>query len=1041
MKNKLVNLFLSFLALCMAGTINAQLTKINGVVSNSNGIPLTGAKITSVEGKNKAFSGRDGQYSLEINDKSSAVIFSMAGYQSQTVQLSFDEETNVSLERAETYDLDETVFFGNQSQRKGELTGAVSTVTSEVLDRAPVGNLSQSLTGRLPGLYTYEGYSEPSRTSTTLRLRGTTTIRGNGPLVVIDGFPYAYNSNELFEYISAMEVDNIAVLKDASAQALYGIQGADGVIVITTKRGSQGKLKIDLKIDQTFEQTSTKRTFIGSDEFIPMRNQAGYNDGLGRYNFFSKEVEDHFVAGDNKELYPSNDWRALNMREISNMQRVNLNVTGGNSRALIFTNLNVMHQDGMWKTDQTKYDPNNNFVWANFRSNVDVKLNDYLSAMLNLSGNIKREKTPGNSALTYGFADVLYYRMYSLPPYIYGPVTPKVIDPVTGETLDEGGGVVVTPTEPYTAYAAINRVGYYQHTVTNIYAQSALKIDLGFLTKGLDLAGYAGYQTNAVRHFSNSQTFANWVRTSNYDELEFVRIGTAEDTPLRTSVGYSFYYNLNFKGILNYNRNFGAHHVNGVGYALYQALHTADTGSPAFLPYKRINSGVSVSYDYGDRYYLKLDLGYSGSEQYSKENRFTAFPAISAGWVLSNESFIKEQASWLSYLKLRASYGKAGVDRSGLGRYVYMDNITLTGGAHIGYLAYTVNEQQAANPFISPEIVKKQNYGFDLTLFNNLAISANVFREKTDNMVSGGVSIIPDYQGIPLGYYPKVNTGIFENKGYEITLDYTKEINKDLTFNLGGWIANSKNKVVYNDETERADDYAFRKREEGYPFGQQWGYIVDKSNGNGYFNSQEEIDNSNLSYEIGTPRPGYLKYYDLNNDGIINDKDVAPLGHGNNPSYVYAFHGELRYRNFDLSVMFQGVADFYIIDMSASRTEQHFEGVYSALHRKAWTAERYANGEEITYPALSTIANSNNTAASTFFLEDKSYLRLKNMVIGYTFPKKISNVIGADKLRLYMNGQNLLTWHHLDLDDYGPEGNIWSIPVYRLYNIGLSVTF
>ena len=400
-----------------------------------------------------------------------------------------------------------------------------------------------------------------------------------------------------------------------------------------------------------------------------------------------------------------------------------------------------------------------------------------------------------------------------------------------------------------------------------------------------------------------------------------------------------------------------------------------------------------------------------------------------------------DNAGWLSLLKLRASYGKTANDRSGLGRYIYLDDISLvTGGPLVGYLRYFVDERQAANPYLKPEISTKQNYGIDLTLFNHLAVSADVFTEKMDNMVAGGASITPEYQGIPLAYFPRVNTGIFENRGYEISLDYTKDINGNLSFNVGGWVAYTKNKVIFSDEEERADDYAYRKRIEGYSVGQQFGYIVDESNGNGFFNSQEEIDNSNLVYEVGTPRPGDLKYYDLNNDGIINDKDKAPVGFGAIPRYTYAFHADVRYRNFDLSVLFQGIGEFHRVDMQNGRVEHGFEGMYSEWHKNAWTAERYANGEKITYPALSTRANSNHQENS-FFMEDKSYLRLKNLTFGYTFPQKASNAIGADKIRIYVSGQNLLTWHNLTTNEYGPEGNYVSIPVYRLYNIGLSVKF
>lgn len=1041
MKNILLKILLQFFMFLIIGTLSAQVSVINGVVNDSHGKPIDGVAITTFNGKNKAVTGRDGQYTLNIEDNSSLVVFSYPGYRSQTVPVGNESLINISLQRAETYDLDETVFFGFSSQKKGDISGAVSRVKGKELESSPTANLSQSFAGRISGLYTYESYSEPSRAETTLRARGVNSIRANTPLIVIDGFPYDYDSNQIFEYISASEVESITLLKDASTQALYGIQGANGVLVITTKRGAQGKLKIDVKLDQTFEQTSTKPTFVNSADFVQLRNQAGYNDGNGEYHYFSERDVANFISGEYPDYYPNNNWREMFMKDFAHMQRANINLTGGNNRAVFYTNMNVMHQGGLWKTDQTKYKSNNDFLWVNFRSNVDVKLNQFLSASLNLSGNIKSERTP-SGRIEYGqFASAVYYRMYTIPSYVYGPVTPEVVDPVSGEIIVPGGEVTATTTEPVSAYSVINRMGYSKYTKTNVYAQFALKADLGFITEGLNLAGYFGYQANAQNVLYNWQEFEAWRRTDYFDELSFVRNGTSENTPLAQGKGGHFYYNLNFKGILDYKRSFGNHNVSGMAYAFYQNLNKADGGSPALLPYKRLTAGVEATYNYADRYFLKLNASYSGSEQYSPENRFAFVPAVSAAWVVSNESFM-DNAEWLSHLKLRASYGKAANDRSGLGRYVYLDNITLTQGAHIGYLGYNVTEGQAANPEIEPEISVKQNYGIDFSLFNNLAVSMDVFKERMENMVAGGTSITPSYQGIPLGNFPQVNSGIFENKGFEVTLDYTKAINSDLSFNIGGWLAYTENKVIYSDESERADDYVYRKRTEGFSWGQEFGYIVDKSNGNGYFNSQQELDESNLVYEIGNPRVGYLKYHDLNSDGIINEKDQAPLGFGGVPRYTYAFHGKVNYKNFDLSFLFQGVADYYRIHGGSvfGRGEWRFDGVYGDIHRNAWTAERYANGDKITFPALSVSSNSNHVT-SDFYMEDKSYLRLKNLELGFTFPKSVSRLISADKIRLYVSGQNLFTWHKLDSDEYGPEGNYESIPVFRLYNVGLSVNF
>jgi TonB-linked SusC/RagA family outer membrane protein len=1036
LKNIYIKVLLPVMMLFIIGTgVKAQEKAliITGTVSDAEGRPLEDVKIGTVGGQAKAVTDASGQYSLIINFEDTKLLFSITGYKSYSALTAGESELNVTLERAETYNLDEKVNLGFNTQRKGDVTGAISTVTGKVLERTPAPNLSMTLSGRLPGLFVRQTSSEPSRAASSMWSRGLSTYGGHQPLLVIDGFTYRDYATDLLEYISAMEVESISLLKDASTQALYGVQGANGVLVINTKRGTQRKVEVEVKIDETVEQASTRLPFIPSGEYVQLKNQAAQNDGLGAYYFFSQKDVNGFVSGENPDLYPNNDWAKMNMKDLSNMQRIGINAYGGNDKSQFFTNVNVMHQDGMWKTDQTKYDPNNDYLWANFRTNVDLKLHNALTVGMNLSGNIKREKVPGSTPNGDTFGQNIYYRMYTLPPYIYGPTTPLVQDPETGEIT--GGEAVVTQTEPYSAYATINRTGYEIRTNTNIYAQFFAKLDMSFLTKGLSLSGFGGYQTLAVGAMYTGRSFEKWIRTNNYDELEFTRYGSDENTPLAYGKATAYYYNLNFKGILDYHRSFDKHNVSAMAFSFYQNMNRAGEA----LPYKRLLSGIEAAYNYDERYLLKFDVGYSGTEQYSSENRFTATPAVSAGWVVSNEDFLKDNAI-ITYLKPRVSIGKAANDL-GLGRYVYLDNINIVGGGPLSsYLKYYVNEGQAANPNIKPEISVKQNYAIDLTLWNTVSLSADVFREKMDNMLSGATAKTPTYQGIPLAYYPQTNTGIFENKGYELVADINKQLTKDLSVNLGGWVMYSKNRIVYRDESERAEDYAYRKREEGFPFGQAFGYLVDDHNGNGFFNSREELENSNLVYEIGSPRVGDLKYYDINNDGIINDKDRVPLGHGALPAYIYSFNGGFKYRSIDFNVMFEGIGDYYIINNGVGRTEYNFDGTFSEWHRTAWTAERYANGENITYPALSTKSNSNHEANS-FFLEDRSYLRLKNAELGYSFPQNISRVIGASKIRIYLSGQNLLTWHNLLTDEYGPEGDWISIPVYRLYNIGLNIKF
>ena len=369
-----------------------------------------------------------------------------------------------------------------------------------------------------------------------------------------------------------------------------------------------------------------------------------------------------------------------------------------------------------------------------------------------------------------------------------------------------------------------------------------------------------------------------------------------------------------------------------------------------------------------------------------------------------------------------------------------MDNVTVSGGGRVSYLQYTINEGTVGNPNIEAEVSKKQNYGIDFGLFNMVAVSADIFKERMENMVVGASASIPLYQGIPLGNYPKTNTGIFENKGYDISVSFNKSINKDFAVFAGGLLSYARNKIINWNEALRTDDYAYQKWEEGFSYGQNFGFLVDYSNGNGFFNSQSEIDNSNLEYNFGTPRVGDLKYQDLNTDNIIDDRDKAPIGHGALPRVTYAFSGGFSWKSFELSFLFQGVGKYSSIYSGTGVYETSYDGVFGSLHRHAWTQERYENGEKITSPALA-LTKSVSHESNDYYNYDRSYLRLKNVELSYSLPAAVTRAISAQTAKVILSGQNLITWDHMKSDDFGPEGSYSSIPPYRVYNIGVSVSF
>lgn len=1022
-----------FLSLIHIFPVDAQepAIPVNGKVTDVFGNPLEGVIINSENGKSGTSTDTEGNYTIMLADGSQHITFRARGYATQSLGVKqLTSDLNVSLQ-FDIHGKDEIVYLGYTSQTRAEVSGAVSTVSGEELERAPVANLTQSLGGRLAGLTTQETFSELSRATTDLYIRGLSTARKLGPLVIIDGIPVSYNSNQTLEYISANEIESITLLKDASTQALYGIQGANGVMVITTKRGIKGPVRIKTRIDHSMQEVTTKPSFYSSEEYATMRNHAAFNDGFGENYIFSEEQIAQFKSANNP-AYPSNNWYKRFIKDYASMQRVGVNVTGGNDKVQFYSNVNFMHQGGQFKTEQTRYNPNARNVWVNYRSNVDMNINDFLTAFVRLSGNVKREHTPGD-----GNAAV-YQSIFQLPPTMYGPLTPEFTE--SGERISDGGQVITTERVAKPTFGMLNRTGYVNHTVTNTTSQFGLNLDLDFLSKGLDLTGIFAYQTNSVGSLRTTQDYERWVRSDNWEELSFVKKGSEVNSPLAYSKNHSFYYHLTYHSALNYQRDFGKHKVSGMAYMFYQNLTKADVSSPGLLPYNRVSSGAQIAYGHDNRYLLKLDAGYSGSEQYARDSRYTFTPAISAAWLVSNENFA-EQTAWLSNLKLRASYGQTANDQSGIARYAYLDHVTVSGGGPIGYLQYIINESQVGNPDIKAEVSTKMNLGFDLGLFNALSLSVDLFDEKVDNMVVGAFSTIPLYQGIPLSNYPQVNAGDFENKGYEVTAHYAKQFASDFSVSLGGTYSYANNTIIRWNEGLRTEDYAYRKWEEGYSFGQEFGYLVDYSNGNGFFNTQSELDNSNLEYGFGEPRLGDLKYQDLNSDGKIDERDKAPIGNGTIPRVTYGISGGMTYKAFDLSFLFQGIGEYSTIIGGMGVWETDFDGVYGSLHREAWTQQRFENGEVINYPALS-LARTVNHEPSNYFQYDRSYIRLKNLEIGYNLPRSISRKIKSDHARLILSGQNLLTWDKMKTEDFGPEGGGYAgFPVYRVYNLGLSVEF
>ena len=1028
---------------------------ITGKVTDESGAPLANVSIV-VKGSTKGTSSAaDGSFSISVPNEKAVLIFSYVGMEIKEVPVARARDLRVTLKPVVNA-MEDVVVVAYGAQKKITVTGAVSTVNSEQLKQSSSASLANALAGRLSGLTSIQsGGGQPGRDDATLYLRGAATVNGNSPLILIDGVP-----RDNIRTIDPNEVASISILKDASATAVFGVRGANGVILITTKRGAPGKAQLTASVDQSYSSLTREPERLHSVEYLKLRNEAAKNDGIDIP--YSDELIAKFEnplegldpnAPDYAEqaafrnyIYPDHYWYGELIKKNTPQTRVNIGVTGGTSKLSYFINGVYLHQGGNLNTEPKSklgYDPSSWMDRYNFRANLDYKIAPSFKMFLNIGSYIERVNMP--SAGTYPGHDThwmmtdLIYQTQTILPITPGPTTL----PGFGVPAD----AVVYPTYlDRTAFEIMNRQGFRNEMRSNLNSSLGAEWDLSELVvRGLSVKGMISYDskaTSAMDGYKNERLYAPVV---NYEtnSLSYAVQRNAESF-LNIEKGYDSRYNINLQASINYQNSFGKHSVG----ALVLAQRDYWESTAGEIPYNVIGLAGRVTYDYDKRYLAEVNLGYNGSEQFAPSNRYGFFPAASVGWVISNEPFFESLSHTISNLKLRASYGKVGNDKIGSSRFLYLDNITV-GTGPLGSLSTIspgvgrgIDQGLLGNPNLSWEVATKQNYGIEVGLFNELNVSFDYFFEKrTDILISRGT--VPALQGVPLGNIPKVNMGIVNNRGYEIEVSYNKALSKNFSFMVKGNLGFNHNVVKFYDEPISDDTYAYRYRTTGFSLNQQWGYKIDYSNGNGYFNSQQELDAylAKTTYGFGTPRVGDFIYQDLNGDGIIDDKDLAPIKYTSIPGQIYGLLTELRYKAFELSVFFQGVSRYAGNYANQGVYENIKLGTYYSYHKTAWTPERYAAGEKITYPALSTVTTTNHRA-NDFFIMDRSFIRLKNIELAYNFPSSLLSALHLQGVRAYISAYNFFTWDKLRMDHLDPEtSESLGYPVTKSLNCGVNITF
>jgi TonB-linked SusC/RagA family outer membrane protein len=914
---------------------------------------------------------------------------------------------------------DSIVFMGYSKQPRRNVSSAISTVSGSELEKTPSVQLSQTFEGSIAGLSTIETNSRLGKSIVSMYSRGINTVNDTAPIIIIDGI---IDENGQYDFITAQEIESVTLLKDAAALAIYGLQSANGVIVITTKTGCRNALNVSVKIDETMQSQYERPYQYDSYEYAAMRRQAWINDGTsGEAPYTEAQIASLKTGKD--PLYPNNDWYGYFVKPFSQLQRVGINVSGGGKNATYFSNVNISRQGSVFDTDpeQTKYDAAPNDFNLNFRTKVDIAITDKVNAYVNVSGSLQFD----NLASSGKDDGDIYASLFNLPSTMAGP-------------KNSDGQITTMENVEYPTYGLLNASGFTQDV--KLYSCSNLGVRYRFdgLLEGLSLYAAAAFQTADDRYNYSSQDYARYYY--DYATGSWLKRGSNIQTNISNSTSSTYGFYSSYYCGADYTKRFGEY-----GKADANLYSRFVENNPSYsnpdvpatgMTYYSHNIGLAVNYSYKDTYLVSANLGVSGSDAFAREHRYTPVPALSVAWVISNEPFMAG-TKLFSNLKLRASAGYMANDQFSIGdyRWMYSDYITTRG-----------NILLKGNPDLEPEKIFEANAGFDAELFKDFSVSLDAFYSRTDNMLIDDNSSTPAYQGLPLSSFSKTNDGRMHNCGLEASLQYSHRIDSDWSCWFGGSVTASGNEVEYDGELELPGgdgEYAYTHHVEGYPYGQQWGYLIDRSNGSGYITTDEELSKYSEMYSsggIGTARKGDFIYKDLNGDGLIDKRDLAPIGHGAIPELYYTLKAGLSWKNFELSLLFQGVSGYS--GSVGYYTDTDSYGIYSSIHQYAWTSERASAGETIKYPALSYSTKSVSELDNDFNITDRSYLRLKNVTLTYTLPHKLSETVHLSTTKIYLNCQNAFTISALAGKDIDPEVATFSaLKPYRLINLGLKLDF
>ena len=1044
-------------------TQNHKITVSGTVLDKTTNDPLIGVSVV-VKGVVNAgtITDMDGKFTLKLPYAEAPLVFSYLGYQPQEIVPGAKKELTVLLQEA-TKALQEVVVVGYTKQRKETMIGSVATITTKDLTQSPTANINNALAGRLPGLIVnqYAG-GEPGVDQSELFIRGKATYGNQSAIVIVDGI------ERDMSYLAPDEIETFTILKDASATAAYGIRGANGVIVITTKRGKAAeKATVNLKASIGINQPIGFPEYLGSADYATLYNEARLNDAkmtgadISSLNLFSQQAIDNFrrAKGDNSDGL-GYDWDYYDFAFKPGLQEdVSLSIRGGTDKVRYYVLANYFSQGGNYKySNAGEYDSQTKFTRYNFRSNIDININRYLSTRLDLGARITDRNALGTTA------GRLMTICATQPPYL--PIlVEENAHPQNEEYIQQNprGMLYGDNIYRYNLLGELSRTGYLNEKNTYLNGSFAMNLDMEFLTKGLKAEVMFSYDASEGRWINRKldtykDGYREYPKYATFMPIEgsdaYMAGGhytgaykTGNKYDIDQTIGNGFSHNASdgrtyIQARLDYNRLFSNRHE-------VTAMLLANRGNRTVnneLAYHSQGITGRFAYYYNQKYLMEFNFGYNGSENFAPGKRYGFFPAGSIGWVVSEEEFMKK-ASWIDFLKVRASYGLVGSDNVS-SRFPYLafygGGSGYDFGNNFGTNVGGTSEGNLANANLTWEKARKLNVGIDFTTLNQrLALTIDAFYEYRFDIItdmnSDGIMGYPDIVGKDAALQ---NLGEVSNRGVDIELSWNDKIGKDFRYYIRPNLTFSRNRLEYKAEVTRKNSW---RKETGKRLYENFVYVFDH-----FVADQEEADRLNkIGYQPwGQLIPGDVVYKDLDRNGVIDDEDRTAMGNPRSPELMFGIPFGFQYKNFDFSVLLQGATKSSILLNGAAvfdfpQFEQDKIGRVKKMHLDRWTPETAATAK---YPALHYGTHDNNkNGNSSLFLYDASYLRLKNVEIGYNVSPKLLRKFHVQQARIYVQGLNLLTFDKLGDVDIDPEtksgdGASW-YPIQKVFNFGIDITF